>query len=146
MNFINVLLIIGGITAAVGLLCFAHEKLSHHNHHGSEPADSKGNETPGEDKKGDKESGEVCCGLHAVCEKMYGADGKERPLYYDDEELDVLSGRSPESFTDSEREMIRDVMLTLLPEDRPGWAKSIEMRNIELPSDLRDELLMLLTE
>lgn len=142
---LSVILIIGGVTVAVGLLCYSHEILQRKKHHHAPSAPNPEGEV-GEtvaDKAEGKE--EVCCGLHAVCEKMYGKSA-DSPEYYDDEELDLLANRNPEEFTNEEREALREVMLTLLPDDRPGWAKSLEMRHILLPDDIRDELLMLLTE
>lgn len=145
---LSVILIIGGVTVAVGLLCYSHEILQRKKHHHAPDgndvvADSPESPDAATGKEGEPE---VCCGLHAVCEKMYGAPGKESPEYYDDEELDALAGRDPEGYSNEERESLREVMMTLLPADRPGWAKSLEMRRIQLPADLRDELLMLLTE
>ena len=37
-------------------------------------------------------------------------------------------------------------MLTLLPADVMPWTQSIEMRGILLPEQLRDELLMLISD
>lgn len=145
---LSVILIIGGVTVAVGLLCYSHEILQRKKHHhasAGNDAAAENPEAPGAVAQKEPET-EVCCGLHAVCEKMYGVSGKVSPEYYDDEELDLLAGRDPEGYSNAEREFLREVMLTLLPSDRPGWAKSLEMRRIQLPADLRDELLMLLAE
>lgn len=40
----------------------------------------------------------------------------------------------------------RDVLLTLLPEDIAGWGRSIQLRGIELPSAVKEELLMIVAE
>lgn len=138
MNFLAVALIIGGITVAVGLLCYAGENLRHHKH--AAPQESA--EAP--QQEAGKSEPEVCCGLHAVCEKIYPKNPDMKPDYYDDEELDRLAGKDPDTFTDDEIEEIRDVMLTLRPDDVAGWGKSIEMRGIRLPQALRDELLLLI--
>ncbi len=37
-------------------------------------------------------------------------------------------------------------MLTLLPTDIAGWARSIQLRGIELPASVREELLMIVSE
>lgn len=86
-----------------------------------------------------------CCGLHAVCEKKYRAPA-DKIVYYDDEELDALADRDPSTYSDEEMEQLRDVVLTLLPSDAHGWARSLEMRHIELPQEIRDELLLLMEE
>lgn len=88
-----------------------------------------------------------CCGTHITCEKdslVAGLDAKV--VYYDDEELDAYVGREPEDYSDEEIEQFRDVLLTLLPEDIAGWARSIQLRGIQLPSAVRDELLMIVAE
>lgn len=87
-----------------------------------------------------------CCGLHLVCEKESLSPMSEEVIYYDDEELDRFVGRSGEDYTPEETEEFRDVLMTLMPSDVAGWARSITQRRIELPGDVRDELLMLVRE
>ena len=93
----------------------------------------------------DGEAGE-CCGLHLVCEKELKAIAEDRALYYDDEELDRFAGRTPEEYDAEETEEFRDIMLTLLPRDVPGWARSLDRRGIRPPREIRDELMILLSE
>ncbi len=90
---------------------------------------------------------EQCCGMHITCERdsLLAAVSNEIE-YYDDEELDRFRGTDPESYTDDETEEFRNVLLTLLPEDIAGWARSIQLRGIELPVPVRDELLMIVAE
>ena len=38
------------------------------------------------------------------------------------------------------------MLLTLQPTDLAPWARSIQLRGIELPSEVRDELLMIVAE
>lgn len=92
------------------------------------------------------ESGEVCCGMHTVCEKTNLSPLTGEVVYYDDEELDRFRGRAPESYTPEETEEFRDVLMTLLPEDVAGWSRSIQVREIALPTDVRDELLLIVSE
>ncbi len=101
---------------------------------GSEPVEDTG------------ETGEECCGQHLVCEKTHAAAMTSEVVYYDDEELDRFSGRDADSYSVGEVEEFRDVMLTLLPGDVAGWAHSLDLRKIALPSELRDELLMLIAD
>ncbi len=90
---------------------------------------------------------EQCCGMHITCERdsllASVSDGIE---YYDDEELDRFRGRGPEDYSDDEIEEFRNVLLTLLPSDIAGWGRSIQLRGIELPSQVREELLMIVAE
>ena len=90
---------------------------------------------------------EECCGLHATCEKdsLISAVSTEI-VYYDDEELDRFRGRSSIDYSDSEIEEFRNVLLTLLPDDIAGWGRSIQLRGITLPEDVRDELIMIVRE
>ena len=90
---------------------------------------------------------EECCGRHAVCERdSLLAAVSQKIEYYDDEELDAFAGRDPESYSPSESEQFRDVLLTLLPDDIAGWARSVQLRGIALPIDVRDELIMMISE
>ena len=97
-----------------------------------------------QDEDGDDSA---CCGMHVTCEKdSLLASVSEHVEYFDDEELDVFAGRDPESYTDREIEQFRDVLLTLLPTDIAPWARSIQLRDITLPPEVRDELLMIVAE
>lgn len=103
---------------------------------------------PMPDRKQDEDGDDsVCCGMHVTCDKdSLLAAMSEKIEYFDDEELDVFAGRSAGSYTDSEIEQFRDVLLTLIPEDIAPWARSIQLRGIELPQEVRDELLMIVAE
>ncbi len=89
----------------------------------------------------------ACCGMHITCERDSLLAGiSEKIEYFDDEELDAYAGRSPESYTPEEADEFRDVLLTLLPPDIAPWARSMQLRGIELPADVREELLMIVAE
>ena len=90
--------------------------------------------------------GEICCGQHLVCEKTSLTINSDEIIYYDDEELDRFAGRTPESYSSEETEEFRDVMMTLLPQDVAGWARSITLRHIQLPAEVKDELFLLVEE
>lgn len=108
----------------------------------------------GEQGTGNREQGigngepepEVCCGMHLVCEKTGLSPVSDEIVYYDDEELDRFKGRESESYSPEETEEFRDVLMTLLPEDVAGWARSITLREIALPPEVRDELLMIVSD
>lgn len=92
-------------------------------------------------------AGEECCGLHITCEKdsllTAMADKIE---YYEDEELDRFAGRGPHDYSEAETDEFRDVLLTLRPEEIAPWARSIQLRGIEFPEPVRDELLLIVAE
>lgn len=95
----------------------------------------------------DSAADEECCGMHITCEKdSLLASVSPDVVYYDDEELDRFAGRPPEDYTDEEIEEFRDVLLTLLPADIAGWGRSLQLRHIELPQQVRDELIMIVAE
>lgn len=134
-------LIILAVTVAIGVLLWAWEKYrtqrhGHSLHHHSDQEKTE------EGRR--KTENVACCGLHAICEKT--GQINEPPVYYDDEELDRFAGRSATDYTDVETEEFRDVLLTLLPSDAPGWSVSLEKRRINLPAELRPELELLLSE
>lgn len=85
--------------------------------------------------------------MHITCEKDSLLAGVSETIdYFDDEELDRFSGRAPESYTPQEIEEFRDVLLTLIPTDIAPWARSIQLRGIALPPEVRDELLLIVAE
>lgn len=88
-----------------------------------------------------------CCGMHITCERDSLLTAlADKIEYYDDEELDAYAGRRPDQYSDAEIEQFRDVLLTLRPEEIAGWARSVQLRGIELPEPVRDELLLIVSE
>ena len=63
--------------------------------------------------------------------------------YFDDEELDAFRGRNAADYTDEEAEQFREVMITMRPEEVPAWGRSLTLRGIELPNQVKDEEVML---
>lgn len=66
--------------------------------------------------------------------------------YYDDEELDEYRGRPSDSYTDDEADRFRDVMLTMREDEMAGWARSLALRGINPPDQIKDEMIILLSE
>lgn len=131
-------LIILLVTVGVGLLLYVSDLKYRRKH--PETADG----TAEKADEGADEHGEICCGRHLICEKPLTPQPGDEIVYYDDEELDRFAGKSADDFTDEEADEVRDVMMTLLPEDVAGWVRSIQLRGINLPTPLRDELFLLL--
>ncbi|MDE7402660.1 MAG: hypothetical protein K2M87_04525 [Muribaculaceae bacterium] len=110
-------------------------------------SDSSDSDNPSSDKSNDDTAEQSeCCGLHLVCEKDSLSPMSADIIYYDDEELDRFRGREQLTYTPEETEEFRDVLMTLRPEEIAGWARSLTQRRLELPSDVRDELLMIINE
>lgn len=88
-----------------------------------------------------------CCGQHAVCEKTLRlTDPSAEPVYYEDEELDTYAGRSADQYSDDEADAFRDVLYTLRPDEIGGWVHSLGLRRIDLPDQVKDEVILLLEE
>ena len=87
-----------------------------------------------------------CCGEHLVCERETLLQTNAKVEYYDDEELDSLIGIPVEEYTQEQYQMIREVFDTLQAKDVPGWVRSIQLRNIQLPLDIREEALLIVVE
>lgn len=89
-----------------------------------------------------------CCGQHEVCEKesLLAAVSKGQVDYYEDEELDAYSGRAADSYTESEVELFEDVLTTMREDEVAGWVRSLQLRGINLPDELRDEVVMIVGE
>ena len=94
-----------------------------------------------------KEVDAECCGQHEVCEKdsLLAAVSKKIE-YYDDEELDQFIGRPGNAYTEEETDMFRDVLYTTLDIEVAGWVRSLQLRGIELPDDLKDEVFLIIGE
>jgi len=92
------------------------------------------------------ENNEECCGAHEVCDKDSLLNNNCDIVYYDDEELDELSGKSVSEYTEQDIKQLADVFYTLKEQDVAGWLKSLQLRNIELPSDIKDQALMIVGE
>ncbi|MBQ8455161.1 MAG: phospholipase [Bacteroidaceae bacterium] len=85
-----------------------------------------------------------CCGLHEVCEKESLRAALEDVEYYEDEELDRFRGRT--SYSEEEVEEFREVLYTMRIDEVPGWVHSLELRRVNLPDELKDEVLLIVGE
>ncbi|MDH8702096.1 hypothetical protein M2138_001450 [Dysgonomonadaceae bacterium PH5-43] len=91
------------------------------------------------------EDSEVCCGAHEVCEKDLIIKAAQNPVeYYDDEELDVFIGRTSDDYTEEETALFLHVLHTMWESDVPGWTRSLQLRGIEMPLSVRDEVLFIM--
>ncbi len=87
-----------------------------------------------------------CCGQHLVCERETLLQTNAEVVYYDDEELDKLAGIDANSYTNEEADRIREVFHTLQENDVTGWVRSMQLRGIQLPDDVREEALLIVRE
>jgi uncharacterized protein HemX len=87
-----------------------------------------------------------CCGIHEVCDKESLLAGNIQAEYYDDEELDALACTHPSNYTEEQIAMLREVFHTLNESDVEGWLRSLEIRHINLPDEIKEEAMMIVRE
>ncbi|MBR8706157.1 phospholipase [Bacteroides pyogenes] len=94
-----------------------------------------------------KEVDTECCGQHETCEKdsLLAAVSKKIE-YYDDEELDEFVGRFSDEYTEEEAELFRDVLYTMQEVEVAGWIRCLQLRGIEFPDALKDEVYLIIGE
>ena len=78
------------------------------------------------------------------CEQACMMEAATKPIeYFDDEELDAFKGRTADSYSDDEVEQFAYILHTMQPEEVAAWCHSLLLRGINLPEELRDEMMML---
>ena len=93
-----------------------------------------------------KEADIECCGQHEVCEKDSLLAAVSKKIEYYDDELDQFIGKEANAYTDEETNQFRDVLYTMQDIDVAGWVRSLQLRGIELPDDLKDEVFLIIGE
>lgn len=88
-----------------------------------------------------------CCGQHQICEKesLLAAVSKQIE-YYDDEELDRFRGRPSDQYEEEDIEEFRDILYSMKDDEVAGWSRSLQLRGVELPDELKDELFLIVGE
>ena len=87
----------------------------------------------------------TCNGENDKCEQECMMEAATKPIeYFDDEELDAFKGRSSDSYTDEEVEQFSYVLNTMPQEEVKDWCRSLHLRGIELPDQLKDEVYMMM--
>lgn len=88
-----------------------------------------------------------CCGQHETCEKdsLLAAISKQIE-YYDDDELDRFRGKESNSYSEKEVDEFRDVLYTMKDDEVAGWVRSLQLRSVEIPDDLKDEVFLIVGE
>ena len=87
---------------------------------------------------------DTCNGEDSRCEQECMMEAATNPIeYYDDEELDRFALRPSDSYTDEEAEEFREVLYTMKPDDVKGWNRSLILRGINVPNQIKDELTLM---
>ncbi|MDR3118787.1 MAG: phospholipase [Mediterranea sp.] len=88
-----------------------------------------------------------CCGRHRVCEKDRLAAAASKEIeYYDDEELDDYTGVAPDGYTAEQVDLFRSIFYTMRDVDVAGWVISLQLRGINLPNEVKDEVFLVTSE
>ena len=88
-----------------------------------------------------------CDGFDPRCEQECMMEAATKPIeYLDDEELDEFKDRPSDKYSDDEVEMFREVLYTMKTEEVKEWCRSLTLRNISLPDQLKDEVFMIVGE
>lgn len=88
-----------------------------------------------------------CCGQHETCEKDSLLAAVSREIeYYNDEELDRFRGVESSDYLPNEIEEFREVLYTMKDDEVAGWVRSLQLRSVELPNELKDEVILIVGE
>lgn len=90
---------------------------------------------------------EGCCGQHEVCEKESLLAAVSREVeYFEDEELDAFRGRPSDAYRPSEVEQFEEVLTTMREDEVAAWVRSLQLRGVNLPDELKDQVLLIVGE
>ena len=91
-----------------------------------------------------RESCNTCNGENNKCEQECMMEAAIKDIeYYDDEELDAFQGRESDNYTEQEVKQFSEVLYTMRPDEVKGWTRSLTLRGINLPNQLKDEVFAL---
>jgi hypothetical protein len=86
-----------------------------------------------------------CDGTDDKCEQVCMMEAATKEIeYYDDEELDRFRGRPSNQYTDAEVEEFATVLYTMQPHEVKGWNRSLILREINLPDQIKDEVITMI--
>lgn len=86
-----------------------------------------------------------CDGTDDKCEQVCMMEAATRVIeYYDDEELDRFRGRQSNQYTDEEAEEFANILYTMQPQEAKGWNRSLILREINVPNQIKDELITMI--
>lgn len=87
----------------------------------------------------------TCDGVNTKCEQECMMEAATKEIeYFDDEELDAFSRRPSDGYSDEEAEQFREVMYTMKQSEVKEWTRSLTLRGINLPDQVKDEVFLLM--
>lgn len=88
----------------------------------------------------------ACEGIDTRCEQVCMMEAATKEIeYFNDEELDCYQGRAADAYTDEEVKEFAEVLETMRQEEVKDWNRSLILRGINLPNQLKDEVIMLMS-
>ena len=92
-------------------------------------------------------SDSLCCGAHEVCEDDTLIAAFDEDLeYFDDEELDRYKLRDSSKYSEQEADEFREIFYSILDEEKQRWIRSLQLREISVPDQMKDEILMVVCD
>ena len=90
---------------------------------------------------------DTCNGDDNRCEQECMLEAATKQVeYFDDEDLDRFAGKPSDSYSEEEVEEFRDVLYTMRREEAKAWNRSLILRQVNVPDQLKDELIMMMEE
>ena len=87
----------------------------------------------------------TCSGINDDCEQTCMMEAATKEVeYYDDEELDRFKGKESGEYTDDEAEEFSEVLYTMRPDESKGWNRSLILRGINVPNQIKDDLITMI--
>lgn len=87
----------------------------------------------------------TCSGINDDCEQTCMMEAATKEVeYYDDEELDRFKGKESGEYTDDEAEEFSEVLYTMRPDEAKGWNRSLLLRGINVPNQIKDDLITMI--
>ena len=87
----------------------------------------------------------TCSGINDDCEQTCMMEAATKEVeYYDDEELDRFKGKESSEYTDDEAEEFSEVLYTMRPDEAKGWTRSLILRGINVPNQIKDDLITMI--
>jgi hypothetical protein len=87
-----------------------------------------------------------CCGAHSVCDRDTLLNSGTTVEYFDDEELDTLAHIPASELTPEQINQLSEIFFTLNEKDVAPWLRSLQIRNIQLPIEIREQALLIVSE
>lgn len=89
----------------------------------------------------------TCSGFDSKCEQECLMEASTKEIeYFDDEELDRFKGKPSEQYTDEEVAEFAEVLNTMQQKEVKDWNRSLILRGINLPNQLKDQVIMLIAD